>query len=218
MKRIKWIGDEQRLALQTDVAKKLRGRSDEAKWKFTYTRLFPEISPDNVPSPCKYFSSRSEYCLLTDSVFQDPVISIASFVVDQYEMRLRSEIREPNDLSDLESRVPTILGQLLAQYSIDPDTWNCDHPHGVQARITQLPSSRSRLSTEIELVAPLPTLDPPYDLGDTNLLQYGDFVLPMNDVSEEWAPQYDGLDNNGSGSHVLNFTDMETDPLGITFP
>lgn len=53
-KRIKWVGEEQRLALQSDIAKELRGRSDEEKWKFAYGRLFPNISPENISSPCKY--------------------------------------------------------------------------------------------------------------------------------------------------------------------
>jgi hypothetical protein len=59
VKRIKWISGEQRLLLQSEVAKQLRGRPDEEKWKFAYGRLFPDVSPENIPSPCKCFGSEN---------------------------------------------------------------------------------------------------------------------------------------------------------------
>jgi hypothetical protein len=48
------MSDDQRLALQSEVAKELRGRPDEEKWKFAYKKLFPDVSPDDIPSPCEY--------------------------------------------------------------------------------------------------------------------------------------------------------------------
>jgi len=216
IKRIKWIGDEQRLALQSDIAKELRGCSDEEKWKFAYRGLFPDISPDNVPSPCKYLGSRSEYRLLTVPVFEDPVISTVSFVVDHYEEHLRNEIRQSTDLPDLESRIPTILGRFLAQYRIDAEVWNHDHSHDVQARVAPSTSSRSRLATEVDPAASQPTSNPSYDLGDAGWLQGDDFVLPTYDVFGDWAPQYDGFNENGIGDHVLNLTDLEADAFGVT--
>lgn len=53
-KRIKWISDDQRLSLQSEISKELRGRSDEEKWNYAFKKLFPDVSPDDIPSPCKY--------------------------------------------------------------------------------------------------------------------------------------------------------------------
>jgi hypothetical protein len=58
VKRMKWISDNHRLALQTEIAKELRGRSGEEKWKFAYARLFPDVSMSEIPSPCKYLGLR----------------------------------------------------------------------------------------------------------------------------------------------------------------
>lgn len=208
MKRIKWISDDQRLALQSEVAKELRGRSDANKWTFAYERLFPDVSPDNIPSPCKYLGSRPSFDLLTVPVLQDPVISIVSFVTDHYETCLRDEIRHSSDLSDLEGRISTILEDFLAQYGITTNGR------------TQIPNLTSSMSTvqsspEIEL-GPLPTLESSDALENDNWLRDEHFVLPTVEAFGEWASGYDTSNEISIEDDMLDFTSLDADPLEKT--
>ncbi|KAH0172860.1 hypothetical protein KCU67_g1544, partial [Aureobasidium melanogenum] len=102
VKRIQWMTHDKRIALQSAISRRLRGCTDEEKWKFAYRWLFPDTNPNETPCP----------------YLQDPVISIVSSVVDDFEIRLRELIRSSTDLNDLEGRVPMIRGQFLAQYGI----------------------------------------------------------------------------------------------------
>jgi len=205
VKRIQWLSDDRRKALRSEVARELRGRSDEEKWRFTYRRLFPDVSLDNIPSPCKFLEPKSDIHGLTFLVFQDPVISIVSFVVDHYEMRLRSEIRESNDLSDLEGRVPAILEDFLAQYGV------ATNPR-IQLPIT--PSISCALGS-ISAVEPAsqPILDPS---SLSNGYNWDDFQIPEGGMYGAWAPLHDEANPIEYQDGMLDFTNLGGNILGST--
>jgi hypothetical protein len=124
VKRIKWISDDARVALQRRVnqesagLRNLRDCTEKDRWGFAYRWLFPPTTPEDTPCPCKYSRIGPNSRLLTVVDMRDPVISIVSFVVDSYGTRLRQLIRQSDDLEDLAGRVRAIREQLLSQYSI----------------------------------------------------------------------------------------------------
>jgi hypothetical protein len=121
VKRIRWISDDERVALQKAVrqeSRNLGGCTEKDRWGFAYRWLFPPTTLDDTPCPCKCSGTQFNFSLLTVIDMQDPVISIVSFVVDDYETRLRQLIRQSSDLEDFSGRVPAIREQFLAQYNI----------------------------------------------------------------------------------------------------
>jgi hypothetical protein len=124
VRRIQWLSDVERVALQEAVnqeSKGLRRLGDctgKDRWGFAYRWLFPLTTLDDTPCPCKYLGIRSDFSILTVIDMRDPVISIVSFIVDGFETRLRQLIGQSDDLEDLSSRISAIQGQFLAQYSI----------------------------------------------------------------------------------------------------
>jgi hypothetical protein len=122
VRRIKWLSDGERVALQEAVNQESKGLrrlgdcTEETRWQIAYRWLFPDQT--DIPCSCKYLGTRSDFSLLTIIDMRDPVISIVSFIVDDFETRLRQLIGQSDDLEDLSSRIPAIRGQFLAQYSI----------------------------------------------------------------------------------------------------
>jgi hypothetical protein len=124
VRRIKWLSDGERVALQEAVKQESKGLrrlgdcTEKDRWGFAYRWLFPLTTLDDTPCPCKYLEIRSDFSLLTVIDMRDPVISIVSFIVDNFETRLRQLIGQSDDLEDFASRFPAILEQFLAQYGI----------------------------------------------------------------------------------------------------
>ncbi|KAH0334902.1 hypothetical protein KCU81_g9281, partial [Aureobasidium melanogenum] len=146
VKRIRWMTHDERTALQSAVNQRLRGGTDEEKWRFAYRRLFPETGH----TPCPYL--------------QDPVISIISSVVDDFELHLREMIQSSNDLDDLASRIPIIRRLFLARYGIHEVEQ--DPPSLVTLRTVSSSPSSGRLTTAM----PPEVSDPvqPHLEGDAN--------------------------------------------------
>ncbi|KAG9530013.1 hypothetical protein KCU93_g3088, partial [Aureobasidium melanogenum] len=102
--------------------------------------------------------------LLSD--LQDPVISIVSSVVEDFEIRLRELIRSSTDLNDLESRIPIIRGQFLAQYGISTNEVEQDPPSLTSLRTMSSSPGSGRLTS---MRPPdVLDLDQPQLGGDTN--------------------------------------------------
>lgn len=148
----------------------------------------------------------ADFDSLTVPVFQDPVISIVSFIIDHYERRLRNEIRQYSDLPDLESRIPAIRGQFLARYGLNMDGLEND-PH--QDQSLNLPSLSGSLDPSPE--------------DDTALLARWEATMneswPQLDImppSDYLASIHDELDNIGTENDMLSFTESGTDPFGNT--
>jgi hypothetical protein len=123
---------------------------------------------------------------LTVPVFQDPVISIVSFIVDHYERRLRNDIQQSSDLPDLESRIPAIRGQFLAQYglsgSLDPS------PEDDTALLARWEATMNESWPQLDIMPP------------------SDYLVSIHDE----------LDNIGTENDMLSFTESGTDPFGNT--
>ncbi|KAG9603369.1 hypothetical protein KCU86_g2055, partial [Aureobasidium melanogenum] len=150
VKRIQWMPHDKRIALQSAVSQYLRGGTDEEKWRFAYRWLFPETNPDETPCP----------------YLQDSVISIVSSVVDDFEVRLRELIRSSTDLDDLESQIPVIRGQFLAQYGINIIEAEQDYPSLASLRTASSSPGSGRLMTTTPLNAA--DLNHPHLERDTN--------------------------------------------------
>lgn len=131
------------------------------------------------------------------------MISIVSFVVDHYEMRLRSEMRHSNDLLDLESRIPTIFGYFLAQYGINVNAM--DNNPG-QDHTNTLPSSSGNLNLSPEdssaLVAPQASFEN-VDWPQHNTIPYFGDLFPIG--SEQ--------DSRSIENTLTNFTEFEMHPV-----
>jgi hypothetical protein len=159
-----------------------------------------------------------------------------SFVTDGYETRLRDLIRQSDDLLHLESRIPAILGQFLAQYGISTNRRNVDHPHQDQVNASSSLSGIPESSLEVES-----TIQPAFEhsngSNDDNWLQYDDFVVSAErHVYSNWASDLDasniiGTENDmfGSsnsnhdisnnmriGNDMLSFAEIEEGLLGST--
>ncbi|KAG9764078.1 hypothetical protein KCU73_g1121, partial [Aureobasidium melanogenum] len=148
VKRVRWITHGERTALQSAVNQHLRGGADEEKWKFAYRRLFPETDH----TPCPYL--------------QNPVISIVSYVVDDFEIHLREMIHSSSDLNDLENQIPNIRGQFLARHGISIDEVEQDSPSLTSLRTVSSSPGSGRLST---ITPPdVAGVDQPYLGGGTN--------------------------------------------------
>ncbi|KAG9690921.1 hypothetical protein KCU95_g8516, partial [Aureobasidium melanogenum] len=150
VKRIQWITHDKRKALQSAISRRLRGCTDEEKWRFAYRWLFPDTNSEEIPCP----------------YLQDPVISIVSSVVDDFEIRLRDLIRSSTDLNDLEGRIPMIRGQFLAQYGIRVNQVQRDHPSSPSLRT----NSSSPTSERLAITTPpdVADSDQPYLGGNTD--------------------------------------------------
>ncbi|KAG9868790.1 hypothetical protein KCU77_g104, partial [Aureobasidium melanogenum] len=160
VKRIQWMPHDKRIALQSAVSRHLRGGTDEEKWRFAYRWLFPETDPDEIP------------------YLQDPVISIVSSVVDDFEARLRELIRSSTDLDDLESRIPVIRGQFLAQYGITINEAEQDSPSLASLRTASSSPGSERLTTTTP--PSVADLNHPHLERDTN---HEHFTLSSNSQS-----------------------------------
>ncbi|KAH0343046.1 hypothetical protein KCU83_g8987, partial [Aureobasidium melanogenum] len=135
VKRIQWITHDKRKALQSAISRRLRGCTDEEKWRFAYRWLFPDTNPEDIPCP----------------YLQDPVISIVSSVVDDFEMRLRQLIRASTDLNELEGRISEVRRQFLAQYGIMVNEVEQDPLSLTSIRTVSSSSSSGRLTTTTPL-------------------------------------------------------------------
>jgi hypothetical protein len=162
---------------------------------------------------------------LTVADLQDPVISTVSFVVDGYGSLLRDLIRESDDLLQLESRIPTILGQFLAQYDISANRQDVDHSHQDQVNILPLSSGLPEPSLEVESTTQ-PASDHSNGSNDDNWLQHDDFVISVETMygdrtSDHHAPTIIGIEDDMFGSWVLthdtpNSMSIRNDMLDLT--
>jgi hypothetical protein len=135
-----------------------------------------------------------------------------SFIIDGYETLLRDLIRQSKDLPDLESRIPIILGQFLAQYGIATSGWNSHPPHREQAHIppsmSSIPDSSLGVDSTNQPVF-LDGFDHMYGFNDDDwLLQNDDFVVSAENVYSDWTRYHDASNNNETGNDTLENWDL----------
>ncbi|KAG9660845.1 hypothetical protein KCU64_g2943, partial [Aureobasidium melanogenum] len=124
--------------------------------------------PPSLACPfAKFDPLKYDKCYETPCPYlQDPVISIVSSVVDDFETRLREMIRSSNDLDDLANRIPIIRGQFLARYGIIVDDFEQDPPSLASLRtVSSSPTSGGgNTATPPDVTVP----NQPHLGGDTN--------------------------------------------------
>ncbi|KAG9856310.1 hypothetical protein KCU98_g1484, partial [Aureobasidium melanogenum] len=134
---------------------------------------------------------------------QNPVISIVSSVVDDFEIRLRDLIRSSTDLNDLEGRVPMIRGQFLVQYGIRANQVERDHPPLPSLRTVSSSPTSERLS--ITTPPDVADLDRPHLEGATD---HDERTLSSNSQPN--------LNNSSSGNSAQQDTPHDDPPLIVS--